>query len=253
MQQQSNTYIIVFSAITTIVLGGMLAMANQLLKPRQQKMVELETKRQILGAVTEVKGMKGKQILDYYEQTIEGIVVDINGKRVEKDDKGDSVIADKINVAANYKKPPEERLYPVFIFHKTGDPKAVEAFIIPVYGKGLWGPIWGYIALDTDLNTIKGASFDHETETPGLGARIATKEVESRFKGKKIFDDSGKLESVAMLKGEHHPKSMLDAHHVDGMSGATLTGKGLNNMLKDYFQYYSAFLKKASKEKVAIL
>lgn len=253
MQQQSNTYIIVFSAITTIVLGGMLAMANQLLKPRQQKMVELETKRQILSAVTDVTKKKGNEILEFYDQTIKGIVVDINGKEVKKDKKGNPVVADKVNVAANYKKPPEERLYPVFIYHKPGDPKDVEAYILPVYGKGLWGPIWGYIAVDTDLNTIKGASFDHETETPGLGARIATKEVESRFKGKKIYDESGKLQSVVMLKGEHHPESQLDAHHVDGMSGATLTGKGLNNMLKDYFQYYSAFFKKASKEKVAVL
>lgn len=253
MQQQSNTYVIVFSAITTIILGGLLAMASQLLKPRQQKSIELDTKRQILSAVTDLKSKKGKEVLSYYDQTIKGIVIDINGKTIEKDEKGAPVVADEVDVARNYKKPSEERLYPIFVFHKAGDSKAVEAYILPVYGKGLWGSIWGYIALDTDLNTVKGASFDHETETPGLGARIASKEVQSRFKGKKIFDKSGKLESIVMLKGEHNPSSKLDDHHIDGMSGATLTGKGLNAMLKDYFQYYSSFLKKASKEKVAAL
>lgn len=253
MQQQSNTYIIVFSAITTIVLGGMLAMANQLLKPRQQKSIELDTKRQILNAVTDLKGKKGKEILDFYNQTIDGIVIDINGKKIEDGDNGEPIKADKVNVAGNYKKPPEERVYPVFVYHKPGDADAVESYIIPVYGNGLWGNIWGFVALDTDLNTVKGASFDHESETPGLGARISSEEIESRFKGKKVFDESGQLKSVVMLKGERNPESMIDEHHVDGMSGATLTSVGLNNMLQNYFKYYSAFLKKASKKNVAAL
>ncbi len=253
MQQQSNTYVIIFSVITTIVLGGMLAMANQLLKPRQQKSIELDTKRQILNAVTDLKGKKGKEILDFYNQTIDGIVIDINGKNIEDSENGTAITADKVDVARNYKKPPEERAYPVFIFHKQGDAEAVESYIIPVYGKGLWGDIWGYVALDTDLNTVKGASFDHDSETPGLGARISSNEVESRFKGKKLFDESGHLKSIIMLKGERNPENMLDNHHVDGLSGATLTANGVNSMLQNYFEYYSAFIKKASKNKVAAL
>lgn len=255
MQQQSNTYIIVFSAIITIILGGLLSLANQGLKPKQQKAVELDTKRQILSAVMNVESLKGNDILSTYDKTISGIVVDINGNVVEKNEKGEPIVADKVDIAANYKKTPDNRLYPVFKFHKEGNPENVEAYILAVYGHGLWGPIWGYIALDTDLNTIKGAVFDHETETPGLGARITTQEVEERFTGKKIFDDKGDLESVAMLKGEHHTAKDLDAHHVDGMSGATLTGKGLNSMLASYFKYYEGFIGKTAKSqnKVASL
>ena len=249
MQQQSNTYIIVFSAVITIILGGLLSFANQGLKPKQQKAIELDTKRQILSAVMDVEGLKGNDILSTYDQSITGVVVDINGNTVEKNDKGEAIKADKVDIAANYKKTPDKRIYPVFEFHEKGKPDNVEAYILAVYGHGLWRPIWGYVALDPDLNTIKGATFDHETETPGLGARITSKEVQMRFKGKKIFDDKGDLESVAMLKGEHHPASDLDAHHVDGMSGATLTGKGLTNMLASYFKYYKAFIDKTAKDK----
>ncbi len=142
------------------------------------------------------------------------------------------------------KLPPEKRLYPVFCYHSPGNEDDIQAYILPMQGKGLWGAIYGYIALETDMNTIKGISFGHESETPGLGARITTKEVQDRYIGKKIFDDAGTLVSVTMLKGERHPASQLDEHHIDGMSGATLTGKGVNQMLIDYLGYYQKFLNK---------
>jgi Na+-transporting NADH:ubiquinone oxidoreductase subunit C len=254
--QQSNTYIIVFSAVLTIVLGGLLSLANQGLKPMQQKSEELDTKSKILSAVTDLKGKKGKEILDLYGQTIESVVVNINGEEVEKDDKGLSLLAENVDIAKNYKKTPENRMYPVFKYHKAGDKDAIEAYIFPIYGKGLWGPIWGFIALETDLNTIKGVSFDHKTETPGLGARITTNEISNRYIGKKIFDETGKMISIMMLKGENNPESALDEHHIDGMSGATLTGKGVNQMLESYFQYYQEFMNKAKNrttEKVALI
>jgi len=246
VQQQSNLYIIVFSAIITIVLGGLLAMANQLLKPRQQRSVELDTKKQILSAVVDIQGVKGKELLDMYQNTIEGIVVDINGDVVEKTEQGDPATAEDIDVGKNYKKVPENRLYPIFKYHEAGAPEDVKAYILPVYGKGLWGDIWGFVALDTDINTMKGASFAHDSETPGLGARITSGEIQDRYEGKKIYDANGNLISVSMLKGESNPSELLDEHHIDGMSGATITANGVNDMLKNYFGYYSAFFKKAS-------
>lgn len=242
--QQSNTYIIVFSAVLTIVCGGLLALANQGLKPMQDRSVELDTKSKILSAVMDVKGIKGKQILDTYSESIEAITVDLQGDVIEKDEKGNPIIAEKVDVAKNYKLAPEKRMLPVFIFHKAGDKNAVEAYVFPVYGKGLWGPIWGFIALETDLNTIKGASYDHKSETPGLGARISASEISDRYIGKKLFDDNGQLIAVNMLKGEKNPEKLLDEHHIDGMSGATLTGKGMNAMIHSYFEYYTAFINK---------
>ena len=253
--QQSNTYVIVFSAILTIVLGGLLSLANQGLKPMQQKSIELDTKKKILSAVTDLKGQKGNEIIDLYGQTIESIVVDLEGELVEKDEKGADIEAEKVNIAKNFKKAPEDRMYPVFKFHKAGDKDAVEAYIFPVYGKGLWGPIWGFIALETDLNTIKGTSFDHAKETPGLGARITSTEIRNRYNGKKVFDDNGNLISIFMLKSENNPTNALDEHHIDGLSGATLTAYGVNDMLENYFKYYLGYINKSKNatKKVALL
>lgn len=253
--QQSNLYVIVFSAVLTIILGGLLALANQGLKPMQQKAIDLDTKKKILGAVTDLEGIKGDDIIDLYSQTIESIVVNLDGELVEKNEKGFDIEAEKVNIAKNFKKDSEERMYPVFKYHKAGDADAIEAYIFPVYGKGLWGPIWGFIALETDLNTIKGTSFDHKTETPGLGARITTTEIRDRYNGKKVFDDSGNLVSISMLKGENNSANVLDDHHIDGLSGATLTANGVNDMLKNYFKYYLGYIKKSKSatEKVALL
>jgi Na+-transporting NADH:ubiquinone oxidoreductase subunit C len=242
--------------VLTIVLGGLLSLANQGLKPMQQKAVELDTKKKILNAVMDLEEKKGNEVLDLYSQSIESIIVNLKGDVVEKDEKGAPVIAENVDIAKNFKKAPEERLYPVFKYHKAGDKEAVEAYIFPVYGKGLWGPIWGFIALETDLNTIRGTSFDHKTETPGLGARITTSEISNRYSGKKVFDENGDLVSIIMLKGENHNPGSLDDHHIDGMSGATLTGKGVNEMLESYFGYYKNYILKtkgATGEKVALL
>jgi len=244
--QQSNTYVIIFSAILTIVLGGLLSLANQGLKPRQQRSVELDTKKKILGSVTDLEGRKGAEVFDLYGQSIESVVVNINGEVVETSDEGESISAEDVNIAKNFKKSPEERLYPVFVYHQPGDKDAVEAYIMPIYGKGLWGPIYGFVALDTDMNTIKGISLDHDKETPGLGARITSPEVQERYIGKKIFNDQGEVVAVEMLKSESNPQEVLDEHHIDGMSGATITAKGVNEMLESYMTYYKSFIEKSS-------
>ena len=238
--QQSNAYIIVFSIITTIILGGLLSVASVGLGPRQKIQVELDTKKSILGAVMEVQ--KSDDVLGIYAQKIESLVVDINGNQVETDESGAPIVAEDVSIEKNYKLPPEERLYPVFLF--KGDNGEVEAYILPIFGNGLWDVIWGFVALDKDLNTIKGAVFDHRGETPGLGSRIAEGEVQSRFVGRKVYDPSGELVSVSMLKGEGNPSEAMDDHHVDGLAGATITARGLNDMLLSYLEHYESYLKK---------
>ncbi len=239
--RQSNTYIIVFSAVLTIILGGLLSFASVGLKPAQQKQIELDTKRQILGAVMDLK--EGDDVLTIYDQRIKSMVVDINGQEVTTNRKGEPLTAAGVDVAKEYKIAPEERFYPVYEFISQDDPNKVESYIFPVYGNGLWDKIWGYIALASDFNTIKGVAFDHKAETPGLGARIATPEVQQRYTGKKIYDDQGNLVSITMVKGEG--KEGLSDHQVDGMSGASMTGTGVNNMLKNYLGDYQEFIKKA--------
>ena len=253
--QQSNTYIITFSVILTVVLGLLLSGTSQVLGPMQKEAIALDNKKQILGAVIsgeEIAAMTPKEVNAYYESRIASTVVDINGKEVTEQD-GVAVTAETVDIAKNYKKPAEERLYPVYIYHSEGNADQVENYVLPLYGAGLWDAIWGYIALDTDMNTVGGITLAHAGETPGLGARITEPEVQSRYVGKTIFDESGELVSVQMQKGEGKDYSD-NPHQVDGMSGATITGKGVNNMLYNYLNYYEAYIEsKKSSTSVAAL
>ncbi|MDH3709472.1 MAG: NADH:ubiquinone reductase (Na(+)-transporting) subunit C [Cyclobacteriaceae bacterium] len=240
--RQSNTYIIIFSIITTIILGGLLSLTSVGLAERQQIQVELDTKKSILRAVMDIQ--KGDDVLGIYGDRIESLVVDHQGTRVENDSEGVPLIAENVSIEKNFKLDPEERLYPVFQF--KGDNGEIDAYILPIYGNGLWDVIWGYLALDKDLNTIKGVVFDHRGETPGLGARISEKDIQSRFVEKQLYDQAGQLISVSMLKGEGNPPESLGVHSVDGLAGATITARGVNNMIKDYLSYYENYLKKIS-------
>jgi Na+-transporting NADH:ubiquinone oxidoreductase subunit C len=253
--QQSNAYVITFSVILTIVLGLLLSGTAEVLKPIQKKAEALDTKKQILGAVIsaeEIRKMKAEEIDAFYESHIASKVVNIKGEEISEQD-GVAVTAESVDVGRNYKKAPEDRLYPVFIFHKEGDPDAVQAYILPVYGAGLWDSIWGYLALQTDLTTIEGVTFSHAGETPGLGARITARDVQGRFEGKRVFDDSGNLASVRMQKGEGRDYSG-DPHKVDGLSGATITAEGVNKMLDAYLRHYKAYLdkKKSNADAMAL-
>ena len=243
--QQSNAYILIFTAIMTIIVGGLLSIASQGLAPAQKKSIELDTKTQILASVMDREAlgkMKPDEILAKYQQRIVSLVVDINGEEVTTNEKGGEMVAEEVNILKNYKKSPEERHYPVYKYVSENNADKVEAYILPLYGAGLWNSIWGYVALESDLNTIGGTSFDHTGETPGLGARITSPEIQNRYVGKKIYDESGQLVSVDMVKGEGN--SGLNEHQVDGMSGATITGRGLNDMLKSYLSHYQSYFKK---------
>ena len=242
--QQSNAYIILFTAGLTIVVGGLLSLASQGLAPAQKKSIELDTKSQILSSVmdrNELAQLSKDEILAMYDERINSLVVDINGEQVMKDEKGNDMVAEEVDILKNYKKDPADRYYPVFKYSKNGS-GSVDAYILPLYGAGLWDKIWGYVALQGDLNTIAGASFDHKQETPGLGARISTPEIQQRYVGKKIKDGSGDIVSVMMVKGEGN--TGLSEHEVDGMSGATITGRGVNAMLENYLKYYKAYFDK---------
>jgi len=241
--QQSNAYIITFSVILTVILGLLLSGTSQVLGPMQKEAIALDTKKQILGAVIpleEIGAMKPQEINAYYESHISSIVVDISGKEVTEQE-GTAVTAEAVDIEKNYKRPAEERLYPVFKYHDEGSPEKVKSYIFPIYGAGLWDSIWGYIALDTDMNTIGGITLAHAGETPGLGARITEPEVQSRYEGKTIFNESGELVAVEMQKGEGKDYSD-NPHQVDGLSGATITAKGVNNMLKNYLVNYQAYI-----------
>ena len=233
--RQSNSYIVIYAAILTIVCGGLLALASEGLKERQQFNIAQEQKKNILSTVIELKD--GQDISALYAKDVNEFVVDFQGNVKE------GVKPADVDLAAEYKKPPQERLLPVYEFKNATDPSKIDYVVLPIHGFGLWNEIWGYIALESDMNTIRGVNFDHKGETPGLGARIASDPaVQARYKGKTIHDGD-KLVSVTMMKGEGNDYGS-QPHEVDGMSGATLTGKGVNNMLRDYLFCYENYLKK---------
>jgi Na+-transporting NADH:ubiquinone oxidoreductase subunit C len=234
--RQSNLYIVIYAAILTVVCGGLLAFAAQALKPKQDANVELERKKNILSTVMEIK--EGDNIEQIYNEKVKEMVINFEGNAVE------SVKASSVDIAKEYKKKPEERMLPLYEFRDASG--KVDFAVLPVYGFGLWNDIWGFVALKEDFNTIQGVKFQHKGETPGLGARIESDDIQSRYKGKSIFD-AEVLQSVVMQKGEGFDYSS-DTHKVDGMSGATLTAKGVNNMLSDYFSCYKSYLKKNSQK-----
>jgi len=233
--QQSNLYIIIFASILTVVCGGLLALASEGLKEKQQFNIALEQKKNILSTVRTLE--EGQNIDSLYFQQVKEFVIDFDGN-IKKGIQPKDII-----LAVEYKKPAEKRLLPVYEFKNARDTSQVEFVVLPVYGYGLWNDIWGFIALESNMNTIRGVKFDHKGETPGLGARIESDaEVQARYKGKSIYDKD-KLVSVTMMKGEGNDYSD-NPHRVDGMSGATLTAKGVNNMLNDYLSSYENYLKK---------
>lgn len=232
--RQSNTYIILYSAAITVVCGGLLAFAAVSLKPAQDANIALEQKRNILSSVITLQ--EGDNIQEIYNKRVKAFVIDYEGN-VKPGLKPEQVV-----VASEYKKLPKDRLLPVYEFRSEADSSKVEYAVMPVYGYGLWNNIWGFVAVKSDFSTVQGVKFQHAGETPGLGARIESEEIQERFKGKTIFD-GGNLTSIVIQKGEGQDYSN-SPHKVDGMSGATLTGKGVNNMLKDYLACYENYLKK---------
>ncbi len=232
--RQSNLYIILYAMGLTVVCAGLLAFASQALKPRQDANVELERKANVLSTVMTLG--EGVDIEKMYSERIREIVIDFEGNVVEGKKPTD------VNLGVEYKKAPKDRLLPVFEVRSESDPNKIENAVLPVFGFGLWNTIAGNVALESDFNTIKGVNYSHVGETPGLGARIASADIQDRYKGKQIFEGDN-LVSVDMQKGEGMDYAD-DAHKVDGMSGATLTGKGVNNMLREYFQCYENYIKK---------
>ena len=125
-------------------------------------------------------------------------------------------------------------------------------YAIPVHGKGLWSTLYGYLALESDLDTIKGMTFYKQGETAGLGAEIAQPWFQENFVGKKIFDGEV-LRSIEVVKGKVEqliadPDDQVYA--VDGISGASITGRGVADLLKEKLSIYEPYIKRVRAEKL---
>ena len=228
MDRNGNIYTFFYAAIMVVLVAAILASVAMALKPRQAKNIEIEKKQDILASVNiESTAVNAAKI--YEEKILKQYVVNSKGEIVEGED------AFNIDLKKERAKPQDEQMLPVF----ECDTETGVKYILPMRGTGLWGPIWGYISIDSDMNTIYGATFDHQGETPGLGAEISTQGFQNAFKGKKLFDQSGSLVSVTVKKSG---QSAPELHSVDGISGGTITSKGLEKMILNDLNSYREFL-----------
>ena len=235
INKESNVYTVVYAAVLVVVVGFALALVYQALRPAQLENIANDTKKQILAAAL-IYPTADQTIGSLYESHIkESFCVDSKGAVIE----GASAFG--VDMAAEVKRPADDRVLPVFV---CSTDKGVK-YIVPVAGAGLWGPIWGYMAFDADGSTIYGAFFAHQGETPGLGAEIEKPAFSGQFTGKQMFKDSRFMPVTVVKKGQ---KPSGDEDYVDGISGGTITSKGVAAMIDNCLVPYQAFLKNLNKD-----
>lgn len=232
MNKQSNTYTIIYIIVLAAIVGAALAFTSLSLRERQQQNADLDKMAQILASAR-LTPAKGDVAADFDKYIVGQFITNTAGEKTEGN-------AFDVNVDAQSKLKDSERELPVFVCRLDD---GSEKYILPVYGAGLWGPIWGYIAIDSDGATIYGAYFAHQGETPGLGAEIAKPAFSSQFEGKHIIKN-GEFVPVAVVKAGQKPTGGED--YVDGVSGGTITSKGVASMLDNCLAPYRSFLKNLS-------
>jgi len=217
-----------------IIVAVTLTIVAVLLKPKQVYNQKVEKMQNILNSVHIESTTKNAEDL-YKKYIVESLVVDSKGNTKQ------NINAFTVDMQVENKKKEEERNLPVFICISENNQKY---YIVPVRGKGLWGPIWGYISFKEDLNTIVGTQFGHKGETPGLGAEINTSRFQNQFVDKKILSEDGTFVSVMVVKGGTPD---TDIHGVDAISGGTITSKALEAMLHDCLKEYTTYFSKIRK------
>lgn len=227
----SNKYIIIYSTVLVIIVAFLLAFVFQALKPKQDANVALDKKKQILAALN-IRNLDDETAAKTYQEVVlSDDIIDGTGKTVKTGRQGGEDDGFELN-SADYK---AGRLA-LFVCRVNGKTK----YVVPVYGMGLWGAIWGYVAIDDDGNTVYGAYFNHDSETAGLGAEIKDNTAwQEQFRGKKIFKKGQSAVALCVVKKSEvkDPTTQCDA-----VTGATLTTNGVSDMLGECLNKYKAFL-----------
>ncbi|MBO7114793.1 MAG: NADH:ubiquinone reductase (Na(+)-transporting) subunit C [Bacteroidaceae bacterium] len=224
LNTNSNVYTIVYAAVMVIIVAFLLVFVSQTLKERQTANVINDTKQQILSALN-LRDLP--DVAGTYDQVIKSdALMATDGKLTEYDGEFNT----------SYKAEADNGNLHVFVAEIEGQKK----YVIPMNGLGLWGTIWGYIALNEDRNTVYGVYFSHSSETPGLGGEIAGLKFQERFPGKEVVNGSEVgLKVVKFGKADQNSK-----FEVDGVTGATITSTGVNSMINKVLSAYIPFLTK---------
>ena len=219
MNRDSNAYTFGFAAAMVVVVASVLAFTASSLKDLQQENVRKEKMQNILATIGIEIDRDGAEVL-FNTHITSQLALRNDGTVDESVDPFSG-----IKLALELKKEPTQQRFPLYL----ADVEGASYYIIPLRGAGLWDAIWGYIALESDRNTIKGAVFDHKAETAGLGAEITQQWFMDRFVGEKVFDNDGKLVGISVSKTNNDPKDLdKNDHEVDAISGATITGDGVS-------------------------
>jgi len=228
MNVNSNAYTYTFATVMVVLVAVLLSGASLGLKSKQASNISQEKKQSILASIgIEVDRSESDAAFgEYIKQSLT-----LQGGTVVSED---ASAAFDIDMAAAIKAGNMDRAVPLYVAEKEGD----TYYIIPMRGKGLWGPVWGYLALESDVNTVVGATFDHKSETPGLGAEITTPMFTDQFPGKKI-SEAGMFKSISVVKAG----TSAGDYAVDGISGGTITSNGVNDMLTDCLAPYAEYFK----------
>lgn len=222
LNTNSNTYTVLYAAVMVVFVALLLAFTSQALRSTQKANEANDKRQQILRAVN-VSVPAGEVEAKYNELIKEAFLVDADGQRTDGD-----AFAEEVEKAF------ARGVYPIFVATIDGQTK----YILAMYGAGLWGPVWGYLSVNDDCNTVFGADFSHASETPGLGAEITSKAFSGQFLGKQLFRD-GVFKSIAVVKSGNKAEGQ---DYVDGISGGTITSNGVNAMLRTSIGSYAQFL-----------
>ena len=229
----SNRYTLFFVFIITVVLGTLLSVTKENLKVKQEDNLRADVNKTILRSLEfkeeENNPWSNEKVEEIFNNSIVGLCVDSEGNKI------DNVILEEIDIEKDI-----ERL-PVYL--KVIEDE-LQGVAIPVAGKGLWSTLFGYIALEPDLDTVLGIQFYKHGETPGLGGEVEKEWFTENFIGKKIRNVEGEIIGIKVLKGKVDDSKEDAIHQVDGISGATVTSNGVTIFLKDDLKRYEAYLNK---------
>lgn len=250
INKESQSFTFIFSVVMVVIVATVLSLAALGLKEPQQENQRQEKMQNILASI-QVTVDRSKATAEFGNYVKKRVVLNSKGEVVSelegpiktlKDDGVEAFEADAFNIdiKKQYRDQSlsaEDKKFPLFVCEKK---EGEISYVVPLVGTGLWGPIWGYLALGPDMNTVIGATFDHKTETPGLGAEINMGWFQEPFAGDKIFDDNGEFVSIDVIKGGADPN---DPHGVDAITGGTITSVGVANMLENTLSVYVPYFK----------
>lgn len=240
----SNFYIFRYAAIMVIVVAAILSSAAMFLKPYQEKNQAIDKMKGILASAN-IEATSENAIELYKQNITEEILISNSGEVIEVVKRGETEPGKSAAFNLDLKKElykkskGQEYNIPLLVAEKNN----TKIFIIPLRGTGLWGPIWGNIAVKENFSTVVGATFGHKGETPGLGAEIDTKDFQAQFVNKELFKD-GSFQSIKVVKGGIVTlPAEIHIHGVDAISGGTITSDAVTEMLANCLENYVPYIK----------